>query len=165
MRSPLKSFAGFFLLALAVLGHVRAEEGIETDTNWKPLVILTFPMDNKSETTWGHASVKYTVFPSGFTMIENDVFGQSPGNSIHSAWLSEGRLDDVTTLVGSITASRATTNHPVDSIVMEGSATGNKRISRAIRPNIEDIESMLRKIDGLWPDLEPPLPKLAAYHK
>jgi len=165
MRSTFKSLVWVFLLAVTVIGTVQAEEGLETETNWKPLVILTFPQDNKSESTFGHASIKYTVFPSGYALIEQDVFGQSPGSSLRSAWLSESRLDSVTALVESINASRAVAHHPVDSIIMEGSATGNKRVSRALRPNVEDIESMLRLIGGIWPDLQPPLPEPTLNHK
>jgi hypothetical protein len=150
-----KSLPWLAVLAFLLACPIQAEE---SDTNWKPLVIVTFPLDNKSPSTFGHVGIVYTLFPSGLLSSERNVFGMSPGDTLQTQWLPQGRIDNVLALAASIESSKALPRHPGDAIQLKGSTTGNKLITRDCRQNIEDVRAMLRLLGGARSDLEPYLP-------
>jgi len=154
-----------WLLALLLFIAVPARaEMRDTNTNWKPVMIMIFPLDNKSPATPGHSEIRYIVFPSGFVRIEQNTFYVNGDHPMHEAWLSEARYDAILALAKGIVASKAMTKHPAESVQFDGSFTGNKLVSRDCRRNVEDVQAILRLLGGIWPDIEPPLPPPTLNH-
>lgn len=125
------------------------------DSNWDPLVTITFPLDTKSESDFGHVVVEYVLYPSGYCTNEINVFGgDGKLNSSDSAWLSQSHVDAVLKLVSKISSSTAKPKSSVNAILLRGTVTGNKLISRDYRANITDVRSLLRLLGGVRGDLE-----------
>jgi len=138
--------------AVLLLCSVCWAHGLD-DRKSDPLVIITFPLDNESESTVGHTLVIYILYPWGYATNEKYVYGK-PSVDSNSAWLNQSHVDAVLKLVAKIASSSIKPRSPVDTIFIKGTTTDNKMVSRDYHQNITDIRSLLRLLGGVRGDLE-----------